>query len=247
MRKANLPGSHNHPLRAYEPRPRMPDEHPTPQSSCVRRAALVCIDLQYLGASEGHGLFENHKESGVSEQAIQYYLDRVENTVVPNTARLQKKSRQLSLEVIHSRIQSLTRDGRDRSPEHKRLGVHAPPGSELAEFLPGVAPEGDEIIINKTASGLFTSTNLHYVLHNLAITDLYITGVYTNECVSSAVRGAADLGYEVTLVSDATAAITPELHRATILTTKGRYANVKTTTEVLKELETFGESAEATG
>ncbi|WP_144394531.1 cysteine hydrolase family protein [Pleionea sediminis] len=77
----------------------------------------------------------------------------------------------------------------------------------------------DEIIINKTASGLFSCTNIHCLLNNLAITELYIVGVYTNECVSSAVRAASDLGYEVHLISDATAAITPELHRATRLTT----------------------------
>lgn len=241
MPKANLPGSHNYPIKDYEPKPSMPEQELTRQASCIRRAALLCIDLQYLGASEGHGLFENHRKSGVSEEAIQYYLNRVENTVVPNTSRLQDKSRQLGLEVIHARIQSLTRDGRDRSSEHKRLGIHAAPGSELAEFLPDVSPKGDEIVLNKTASGLWTSTNIHYVLHNLTITDLYIAGVYTNECVSSAVRGAADLGYKVTLISDATAAITPELHRATILTTKGRYANVRTTRDVLSELQTFAD------
>ena len=200
-----------------------------------KKSALLSIDLQYLGAIEGYGIFENHRKSGISEDAIEYYLDRVWKTVIPNVKKMQQFYRQKGWEVIHARIQSLTDDGRDRSPEHKRLGLHAAPGSKLASFLPDVAPVNDEIIINKTASGIFAASNIHYVLQNLGISDLVVAGVYTNECVSSAVRGASDLGYSVTLVSDATAAISPELHRATILTTKGRYAKVLTTNEVLAE------------
>ncbi|WP_407929733.1 cysteine hydrolase family protein [Kangiella shandongensis] len=199
------------------------------------KPALLCIDLQFLGAIEGYGIFEKQRQSGISKGAIEYYLDRVWSTVIPNVVTLQRTFREMGQEIIHSRIQSLTQDGRDRSWEHKRLGLHAAPGSKLAEFLPDVAPQGDELIINKTASGLFNSTNIHYVMRNLDITDLLVAGVYTNECVSSAVRSAADLGYNVTLLSDATAAITPELHRAAILTVKERYARVSTTKEAIEK------------
>jgi nicotinamidase-related amidase len=72
--------------------------------------------------------------------------------------------RSYGLEVIHTRIQSLTQDGRDRSPGHKRLGLQAAPGSKESEYLPQVAPVGDEIVMNKTASGVFVSTNMEYVL-----------------------------------------------------------------------------------
>ena len=58
---------------------------------------------------------------------------------------------------------------RDRSLEHKRLGLFAPPGSKLAEFIPAVAPQGDEIVIEKTASGVFISTNIEYILRNLCV------------------------------------------------------------------------------
>ncbi|WP_308910374.1 cysteine hydrolase family protein [Pseudokordiimonas caeni] len=199
--------------------------------------ALLCIDLQYLGTVEGHGLFENHRKLGVPERLIQYYLDRVRDKVLPTVKTLQEAFRARNMEVIHVRVQSLTADGRDRSPEHVRLGIHAPPGSERASFLPEVAPQGDEIVINKTASGLFTATNIHYVLQNMNITDLYVVGVYTNECVSSAVRSGADLGYRMTLISDGTAAISPELHKATLLTLKGRFAAVLEADEVIKALE----------
>ncbi|WP_286829895.1 MULTISPECIES: cysteine hydrolase family protein [Kordiimonas] len=198
--------------------------------------ALLCIDLQYLGTTEGYGIFENHRKTGWKEEDIQYYLDRIQKLVLPNVVKLQSAFRNKQLEVIHCRICSLTQDGRDRSPEHVRLGLHAPPHSKLAQFLPQVAPIDDELVLSKTASGIFTSTNLHYLLGNLGITNLYVAGVYTNECVSSAVRSASDLGYRPTLVSDATAAISSAMQEASLLTLKDRYARIEETDEVCEEI-----------
>jgi nicotinamidase-related amidase len=199
-------------------------------------AALLCIDLQYLDAAPGHGVFADAAASGVPFEAQEYYFHRLQNVVLPNVRRLQDGFRANGLEVIHTRIQSLTQDGRDRGPGHKRLGLHAAPGSKEAEFLPEVAPQGDEIIINKTASGVFNSTNIEYVLRNLSITGLFVTGVYSNECVSTAIRDACDLGFYVTLIQDGCATVTPELQSATIQTMKDRYARVVTTDEAIKEL-----------
>ena len=96
---------------------------------------------------------------------------------------------------------------------------------------------GDEIVINKTASGVFTSTNLEYILRNLGITGLFVVGVYSNECVSTAVRDACDLGFYVTLISDGIATVTPELQKATITTMKDRYARVLDTSSALEEVD----------
>ena len=48
------------------------------------QSCLLCIDLQHLGCVEGFGVFENHRASGVSEDAIQYYLKQVREVVLPN-------------------------------------------------------------------------------------------------------------------------------------------------------------------
>ncbi len=193
-----------------------------------RHTALLCIDLQYLDAAPGHGVFRDATSHGVHPEAQQYYFDRLERTVLPNVRRLQDAFRRSRLEVIHTRIQSLTRDGRDRSKGHKRLQLLAPPGSREAEFVEQVAPDStrDEIIINKTASGVFSSTNLHYVLNNLGIESLYVVGVYTNECVETTVRDACDLGYLVTLVENCCATVTPDLHYASLATLRDRYARI---------------------
>lgn len=201
------------------------------------RTALLVIDVQYLDAAPGYGVFADLENSGVAQESQEYYFKRLDHIVLPNIRRLQDRFRDAQLEIIHTRIMSMTRNGRERGAGHKRLGLHAAPGSKEAEFLPEVAPKGDEIIINKTASGVFNATNIEYVLRNLGITGLFVCGVYTNECVSTSVRDACDRGFYTTLISDACATVTPQLHNATIATLKDRYARVLNTDEALKEIQ----------
>ncbi|MDF1659865.1 MAG: cysteine hydrolase [Verrucomicrobiales bacterium] len=220
-------------------------ENPKHQADLTNRdTALLCIDMQYLDAAEGHGLFKDYESSPIPLEEMRYYFDRLKDTVLPNVHNLQNCFRSHGLEVIHVRIQSLTQDGRDRSMGHKRLELHAAPGSGDACFLEEVAPVGDEIIINKTASGVFSSTNLNYVLNNLGISSLFIVGVYTNECVETTVRAACDLGYLVTMVDDCCATQTPELHEASLQTLRNRYARIVTTEEALDDIEQYVKDGE---
>jgi nicotinamidase-related amidase len=201
------------------------------------KTALLVIDLQYLDAAPGFGVFADAEKSGVPREAQEYYFKRLDHVVLPNVRRLQDNFRDNGLEVIHTRIMSITQDGRERSAGHKRLNLHAAPGSKEAEFLVEVAPKGDELVINKTASGVFNATNLEYILRNMGITGLFICGVYTNECVSTTVRDACDRGFYTTMINDACATVTPQLHNATIETIRDRYARVMTTEEAVKEIK----------
>lgn len=206
--------------------------------------ALLCIDLQYLDAAEGYGVFRDEEVTGISAESRRYYFETLQEKVLPNVRRLQDAFRQHELEVIHIRIRSLTKNGRDRSKGHKRLKLLAPPGSKEAQFLEQVAPEEDEIVINKTASGVFSATNLHYVLKNIGINSLFVVGVYTNECVETTVRDACDLGYLVTLVEDCCTTVTPELHEATLKTLRDRYARIVSVEEAISDVDKYaGEKA----
>ena len=207
---------------------------------------LLCIDMQYLDAVDGFGVFqEADSSSGVTKEARQYYFTRLKELVLPNVRRLQDAFRSCRLEVMHTRIQALTQDGRDRSPGHKRLNLLASPGSKEAEFVEAVAPVGDEVVVNKTASGVFSSTNFHFVLNNMGVNALFVCGVYTNECVETTVRAASDLGYFVTMIDDACATVTPQLQEASVATLKDRYARVVDTETALGDIARFaaGESS----
>src|SRR3546814_4981831 len=83
----------------------------------------------------------------------------------------------------------------------------------LAQPVAALAPRADEILLPKTSSGVFNSTAIDYVLHNLGITHLVIAGIMTDQCVDMAVRDGADRGYMVTCVGDACGARTDARHR----------------------------------
>jgi nicotinamidase-related amidase len=131
----------------------------------------------------------------------------------------------------------LTRDGRDRSLEHKHLGIHHPPGSKDAQILDEVAPQGDEIVITKTCGGVFNGSNIEYVLRNIGIQHLIVVGVVTSGCVEVAVRDAADRGFQILLVEDATATWSDDMQQAAMRAMDEIYAKVVTTSEMLTRLE----------
>lgn len=197
--------------------------------------ALLVVDMQYLDAAEGYGFSARAKELGV-EECVAYYMDRIAGTVVPNFRRLLEGFRGLGMEVLYTKIEALTRDGRDRSLEHKRLGLLAPKGSPEAAVLEEIAPEDDEIVLPKTTSGVFNGTSIDYVLRNIGIDTLVVGGVLTNECVENAVRDAADRSYSVVLAEDCCAAITEEVHSASVAAMGHTYCQVMGTGEILAAL-----------
>ena len=81
---------------------------------------------------------------------------------------------------------------------------------------------------SKVSSSPFNSTAIDRFLRNLDIDTFLVCGVVTNGCVEGTVRDASDLGYQVIMVDDACAAVTPALHQAAITNLKDGFCNVRT-------------------
>jgi nicotinamidase-related amidase len=192
-------------------------------------SALLVIDMQNLCATRGMGL----DADGTAAPDDPFY-SRLERLVVPNAAALIGACRGAGIEVIYTVIRSLTRDGRDRSLDHKLSGYHVPPGTPEGEVIAALAPAADEIVLPKTASGVFDATNIDYLLRNMGISRLGLVGVYTNQCIESAARVAADRGYHATVVEDACAGTTPEAHAHSI-DVLGGYGRVVASAELLEK------------
>ena len=86
------------------------------------------------------------------------------------------------------------------------------PDSEHIRFMDGLDPRPTEPLLHKTSRNAFTTTNLQQVLTAAGIRDLVICGLTTEQCCETTARVAADLGYDVTFVTEATAAF-PIPHR----------------------------------
>jgi ureidoacrylate peracid hydrolase len=196
-------------------------------------AALLLVDVQNYGADPAGGSFAGM--NGADKAGLSYFLDRLKATTLPNLSRLLEGCRAARIEIIYTVIENLTRDGRDRSLDYKISGINVPKGSWDARVPDIVAPRDDEIVIPKTSSSVFISTNIDYVLRNLGVRSLIIAGLLTDQCVDSAVRDACDLGYLVTLVTDACATHSAERHASSLRNNRG-YCRQITTEALIAEI-----------
>lgn len=192
----------------------------------AERTALLLIDLQ-------KGEYSDQKILEEPEQA--YFWERMSRTVIPNGQKLLAASRAAGIEVLYTTVECYTLDGRDRSLDYKVSGIFYAKGSRQAEVLDELKPLPNEIVIPKMSSSVFVSTNIDFVLRNLAIEYLMVMGILTDQCVESAVRDACDTGYLVTLIEDACATKTQERHDGTLRAIKG-YCRQRTATQMLAEI-----------
>jgi len=151
--------------------------------------------------------------------------------------RLQAAARAKGMEVVHVRVAPNTADGRDTTRRYKAMGLRIPRDTQEAKFLPEVGPVGDELTLNKLTSSAFNSTVLDRLLRNMGITNLIVVGVVTNGCIESTTRSAAELDYGTILVSDATAAMAPQLHSHALLSMSYKDAAVLSTADTVRLIE----------
>jgi len=195
--------------------------------------ALLFVDVQNYSA-EGGGEYAGLAPE-VIEERYGYFFRELRERAVPNMQRLQRACREAGVEVLYTVIESLTQDGRDMGLDYKISGLFCPKGSHDAQVIDAIAPQGDEIVIPKTSSSVFISTNIHYVLGNLGVKHLILCGLLTDQCVDSTVRDACDYGYLVTLVTDACATHSAERHASSLANNRG-YCRQRTTSEMVAEL-----------
>ncbi|MEM6640872.1 MAG: cysteine hydrolase family protein [Pseudomonadota bacterium] len=127
------------------------------------------------------------------------------------------------------------------------------PNSPLQPGLPGhafkdeVAPIDGEAQFQKTVNSGFIGTELEAHLKSRGLSDLVLVGLTTDHCVSTTTRMAGNLGFNVTLVSDATATFdrtgpdgvthTAEaLHQVHLASLHGEFCAVVTASELLSSL-----------
>ncbi len=196
--------------------------------------ALLFVDVQNYSA-EGGGEYAHLPRDEV-ERRYGYFFREMRERAVPNMQRLLHACRKAGVEVMYTVIESLTQDGRDMGLDYKISRLFCPKGSRDAQVIAEITPIKDEIVIPKTSSSVFISTNIHYVLGNLGVKHLIVSGVLTDQCVDSTVRDACDLGYLVTLVTDACATQSDERHQSSIANNRG-YCRQVTTQKIVAELE----------
>jgi ureidoacrylate peracid hydrolase len=195
---------------------------------------LLFVDVQKYNCTwEG----SEYAQLGAAEKELRYgyFFRTLKDSALPNMVLLQQACRRGGIEVAYTVVESMTADGRDRSLDYKITGFHVPKGSADAQMVDELAPTDDEIVFAKTSSSVFISTNIDYVLRNLGTRYLIIAGCLTDQCVDSAVRDACDLGYLVTVPTDACVTQSAARHDWSLRNNRG-YCRQRTTREVLDEI-----------
>ncbi|MGI9302941.1 MAG: cysteine hydrolase family protein [Gammaproteobacteria bacterium] len=164
------------------------------------------------------------------------FIDHMKQVVIPNIATLIADCRTREVDNIFARIACLRVDGRDRSLSQKKPGFNyllLPKDREDSQIVADLAPRDDEIVITKTTDSALTGTNLRLVLHNMGVKNVIISGIFTDQCVSSTVRSLADESFNVVVVEDCCAAATEELHLAELQIINMIYCHVVKREEVV--------------
>jgi ureidoacrylate peracid hydrolase len=108
-----------------------------------------------------------------------------------------------------------------------------------AEIVDELAPKPGDRVVDKTRYSAFYDTDLEQQLRDLKTEALIVCGVTTNVCVESTVRDAFFRDIRVIVPSDATAAVTPELHEGALEDFRYSFGPVVTVAELEEAMQTM--------
>ena len=160
------------------------------------------------------------------------------NNCVPNMLQVLNAARNAGLRVFYA-LHHRYRPGdyetwKYIAPIQKAAWSHKTfeHGTWGAEIRPEFTPQPGEIVAQEHwCSSGFANTDLDLQLKKHGIHHLIVIGLIAHTCVESTVRFAAELGYEVTLVKDATADYGEEFMYAALVTNLPNYASAIVTTK----------------
>jgi nicotinamidase-related amidase len=141
---------------------------------------------------------------------------------------------------------------------HSDADEHFEPTSPHYRLMDFLAPRAGEPLLEKTTRNAFTSTNLQALLTARGVRRLAITGIQMEQCCETTARIAADLGYDVDFVQEATLTFpiqhvvggrvvdelpVGDIERRTAFALRGRFARIATVDDLVAELAAVAEPA----
>ena len=181
-----------------------------------QRCALLLIDMQ-----------RDFLEPGGFGESLGNDVSLLRSTIEPNR-RLLAAWRAAGLLAIHTR-EGHRPDLADLPPTKKvrgrgltTIGDVGPMGRILVrgesghDIIPELYPAAGEPVIDKPGKGAFFATDLHAILQNRGIAQLFVTGVTTEVCVHTSVREANDRGYDCCVLEDCVGSYFPEFQRVAL-------------------------------
>ncbi len=161
--------------------------------------------------------------------------------VIKNIEKVLQMFRDKNLPVFHI-IREYRADGSDI--EHTRLkdflqNPYCVPNTEGSKIISELTPlEGEYKIIKNRFSG-FMQTELDFILRRWGVEELIVCGIQYPNCIRATVFDGVALGYDVTLITDATGATTQKVAEANIFDILNIGVNCLNTTMILELMKKY--------
>lgn len=194
-----------------------------------KKSALIIQDLQNDVIIEGGAFADSGAPAHAKSQKV-----------VANVKALAAAARAKGMPVIHVWI--IVEKGAPGLKQNAPLfqgikGANAVVrGTWGAAPVKGLEAKKGDFVVEKMRMCAFTDTSLDTLLKGLGVERLVITGAWTNFSIEHTARTGADLGYEVTVISDGTSTIDDEWQHAALNYALTNIAEVGTTEEALGAL-----------
>ncbi|PXA72120.1 isochorismatase family cysteine hydrolase [Cryobacterium arcticum] len=142
-----------------------------------------------------------------------------EQNVIANVSSILQAARGGAAPVFYSRIIVYPQPGLggDNAPIFRMLAPDTfTAGSWGAQIVDDLSPRANEMVLDRTRMSVFNGTGIDNMLRNLGVTELLVVGAWTNMAVEHTIRDAADHGYNVTIVTDATSSLSADWQHAAV-------------------------------
>lgn len=203
------------------------------------KTALLIVDMQHVFITRPNIPNPTPMQKADALRWEQFYK-KIDEEVVPNNQKLLAAFRKNDMEVIFAKIETQTKNGRERSLDQKATGYNAllqTKDDPSTAIVPELAPLADEIVVSKTTDSALAGSALRLWLHNMGIDTVVVTGVLLDQCVSGTVRSLADESFKVWLIEDATRSSTQQIQDNELEILNNIYCHVITTDECIAAIE----------
>jgi nicotinamidase-related amidase len=162
--------------------------------------------------------------------------------LIPRVGRVLNAARHAGLAVVHVKVgfrpdvpeassRNVFLSTVKASPRHQRFFQ-----GESGAIHPGVAPDGNDLVVTKSHVSAFAGTDLDLLLRARDIDTLVLFGIATSGVVLSTALQGADMDYRVIVIKDCCADLDPDLHACLVDKIFPRQATVITADDLLEAL-----------
>ncbi len=151
------------------------------------------------------------------KRQLSFFPEVFQNEIMARANKVLAKARHVGIPVINVEV----RRG-EKTPE--------------TEIHPTMTPQPGEPLLTKSRTGPFSTTNLDEILKKQGIETLVLIGLRTSGCILTTVRWAADIDYQLIVLSDCCADQDDEIHRVLMGKVFPRQATVITSAEFFRVL-----------